>query len=65
MSIGNENNSTKGHRCCKYFTKCGFLPPYAPGREALVMNGTGFLTGRKPFLSLNQQCQSTEGNAKH
>jgi len=47
------------------FHNHGFLPPSAHRREALVMNGTGFLTGGKSFLTFNQQRQRTEGNAKH
>jgi len=34
------------------------------GREPLRISCMGFSTGRMPFLSPNQQCQSTEGNSK-
>jgi len=34
-------------------------------QEPLKMNGTGFFTGRMPFLSPSQQWQSTEGNSHY
>jgi len=34
------------------------------GRESLEISGTDFFTGRMSFISRNNQCQSTEWNAK-
>jgi len=36
-----------------------------PAKECLEITGTGFSTGQMPFLSQNQQHQSSEKNTKH
>ena len=52
--------AANGHRWCKYFTTMVFFLHLLPGEKLWFI-----LTGRKSFLTVNQQRQSIEGNAKH